>query len=176
MTIPPTPQIVYRPAVLADAEQCAKVYNEGWIYAFTRTKLISDDITKKVAEGRLAGLQSTIPLHGGIDKTGRMRIRAVKRTGCCSWISLELLNMYIDTNFHGRGIGPNMVKEGIRLLGWTEKDGKMFCRVLERNYRAVKFYEKMGGRVVNSEVTTKYSDFEQALLTMGWDSVLDVKC
>ncbi|KAJ3278005.1 hypothetical protein HDU79_001939, partial [Rhizoclosmatium sp. JEL0117] len=165
MTIPPTPQIVYRPAVLADAEQCAKVYNEGWIYAFTRTRLISDDITKKVAEGRLAGLQSTIPLHGGIDKSGSILMVADvdgQVVGVCGLgpsrepdavpgYPLELLNMYIDTNFHGRGIGPNMVKEGIRLLGWTEKDGKMFCRVLERNYRAVKFYEKMGGRVVNSE-------------------------
>ncbi|KAJ3278962.1 hypothetical protein HDU79_001063 [Rhizoclosmatium sp. JEL0117] len=75
--------------------------------------------------------------------------------------------MYIDTNFHGRGIGPNMVKEGIRLLGWTEKDGKMFCRVLERNYRAVKFYEKMGGcfeKMTNAQaaITIHYRPATQA--------------
>ncbi|ORY43979.1 hypothetical protein BCR33DRAFT_766167 [Rhizoclosmatium globosum] len=69
--------IHYRPATQADAEQCARVYNEGWILAFSESGLISQDIIKRANDTRLETLQRTLPTNGGPDATGSILIVAV---------------------------------------------------------------------------------------------------
>ncbi|KAJ3076141.1 hypothetical protein HDU98_005560 [Podochytrium sp. JEL0797] len=139
---------------------------------------------------QLSLLEHDLSPNGGLDSTGSVVICAIacvdgleKIVGICAMgpnrelavlpdFPLELQSMYIEPQFQGRGIGRQLMREAIRTLGWTRESGKIMCRVLEGNRKAVEFYErKLGGKVVRKERTTRYGGVEASLWTMGWDSI-----
>ncbi|KAJ3343686.1 hypothetical protein HDU83_005552 [Entophlyctis luteolus] len=182
----------FRPARPEDAEQCAKVYNDGWILAFGPSSgLLPPEYIQATNDARLGRLRSAIPATGGIDATGAVLVVAVyvpdnRIVGVCAMgpsrepdalpaFPLELHSLYIAAEFHGRALGHGMVREAVRVLGWTRDSGAIFVRVFEKNPRAVAFYRKIGGAVVRREITRNYGGVERDLLTIAWESVLHLR-
>ncbi|KAJ3016089.1 UNVERIFIED_CONTAM: hypothetical protein HDU68_012437 [Siphonaria sp. JEL0065] len=184
--------ISYRPVIPSDAEQVAQIYNNGWNFAFREKGLMTAEFIDRANEGRLAGLQARIPESGSgiMNETGTRLVVAVATEsgvdqviGACTvgptreptevpGFPLELQSLYIDSNFHGRGIGNGLVKAGIQLIGWSESSGKMFVRVFEKNERAIAFYtRKLGGKLYRLESSAKFGGLEQRVAVIVWDNV-----
>jgi diamine N-acetyltransferase len=64
---------------------------------------------------------------------------------------IELLRLYVDQPFLGRGIAQSLMETG---LDWSKQQGfqTMFLGVWEHNYRAQKFYAKYGFEKVGEHV------------------------
>ena len=61
---------------------------------------------------------------------------------------LYLEDLYITPEHRGKGIGQEVLKELARLA--VERDcGRMEWTVLDWNERAIEFYEKLGGEILN---------------------------
>ena len=67
---------------------------------------------------------------------------------------VEVIKLYVDTFFQGRGIGAERLEFAI------EKFGVNCLWVLEKNEKAIRFYEKHGFRMIGGKVfeegTTEY--------------------
>ena len=71
-------------------------------------------------------------------------------------IDSEIIAIYVDYDKSGKGIGRKLVEYVMTDLKNKQKN-KMIIWCLEKNKNARKFYEKMGGKLINDE---KY--FEKA--------------
>ena len=59
----------------------------------------------------------------------------------------ELVSLYIKPNEIGKGIGTNLLKETAKeLLSKGKKNMILWC--LSENVDAIKFYEKLGGKII----------------------------
>ena len=59
-------------------------------------------------------------------------------------------NLHVNTTYHRSGIGKLLIKEVARIGLETGHGSEFYCWVLEQNFEARKFYEKMGA--INKEV------------------------
>ena len=71
-------------------------------------------------------------------------------------IDSEIIAIYVDCDNLGKGIGRKLVEYAMKDLKAKNKT-KMIIWCLEKNENARKFYEKMGGKLVNDE---KYFETE----------------
>ena len=71
-------------------------------------------------------------------------------------IDSEIIALYVDCDKLGRGVGRKLVEYVINDLKIKNKS-KMIIWCLEKNKNARKFYEKIGGRLIDDE---KYFEIE----------------
>ncbi|KAJ3018316.1 UNVERIFIED_CONTAM: hypothetical protein HDU68_011221 [Siphonaria sp. JEL0065] len=180
-----------RRAILADAPGMAAVHVKSWNETMRPLKVYSDDHVDAVNSRRLQQYTDRLTASDkGLDPnrthiagtatdpiTGQSTIIGLCVMGKSCLMEaypdypLELCALYLDSSFHGTGAAQKMIAEGIRVLGWSQSSGKMLCEALEANGRACRFYEKIGGRLIGREITTKYGGFAVPMVTFGWDSV-----
>ncbi|KAI9349213.1 hypothetical protein BDR26DRAFT_930856 [Obelidium mucronatum] len=178
-----------RKAHLSDAAAIAAVHIKSWNESMRPLKVYSDAHIDMVNARRLAqykeGLRSvengesdrlyvvaTAVTAEGVSKVIGICIMGTSRLmEAYPDYPLELMALYLGSEYYGSGAATKMIEEGIRLLGWTKESGKMLCEALEVNERAVKFYKKIGGAIIGREVTTKYGGFAVPMVTFGWDQV-----
>ena len=65
------------------------------------------------------------------------------------WANLELMRIYLDNGWHGRGLAQALLKEVVRAARTLGGDS-IWLGVWERNGRAIAFYEKSGFRRVGA--------------------------
>lgn len=76
---------------------------------------------------------------------------------------IELQRLYVKKDFHGQGIAGELMSECFAVA--IEKKYKtMWLGVWEHNFRAQKFYEKLGFRLVGSHVFQLGSDAQTDLI------------
>ena len=75
---------------------------------------------------------------------------------------IELLLLYVDSKWHGKGIGPALMEHAL-LLAKEEKCQTLWLGVWEHNIRAQKFYLKYGFQTVGTH-----------LFRVGTDDQLDL--
>lgn len=62
----------------------------------------------------------------------------------------ELVSLYIKSTETGRGIGSNLLKETAKLL-YNKGKSNMIIWCLTNNFPAIKFYEDLGGKIVDQK-------------------------
>jgi ribosomal protein S18 acetylase RimI-like enzyme len=93
---------------------------------------------------------------------GFMRLRVTDEVAHFLGTStIELQRLYVDKNFHGRGVGAAMMKEALRLARDKRYDW-MWLGVWERNFKAQEFYAKWG-----------FERFSEHIFQMGDDPQTD---
>jgi GNAT superfamily N-acetyltransferase len=75
---------------------------------------------------------------------------------------VELLRLYVDSKWHGKGIGPALMKSCIDLAG-SEGYQTMWLGVWERNFKAQAFYKKY-----------LFSEVGKHIFTLGNDEQIDL--
>lgn len=65
-------------------------------------------------------------------------------------ISGEIMKMYVDKSVYGSGIASELIKENIKFL--NNKYDDIYVVAYSENYRAIKFYEKHGFRIIGNYI------------------------
>ncbi|KAI8614572.1 acyl-CoA N-acyltransferase [Chytriomyces sp. MP71] len=196
MTASLRPQFTVRAATKHDVSVCARVYNQGWIDAFWDSGLLPSTFIESVNAGRDAELRAMLPdqansaADNGVLIMAAFLVQPDGSEGEAVGViglgpsrelkdfpdhALELHSLYIDKRMYGCGVPQAMLREGIRVLGWTRESGQMLVCVFEANTRAMAFYRKIGAKDVWIGLTSKYAGVERMLAVLGWESVEDVK-
>ncbi|KAG9410824.1 hypothetical protein AC1031_018848 [Aphanomyces cochlioides] len=179
----------FRAARREDADDIARVHSLGWEQAFA--EILPADFIDSVNSRRQEQYSKLLESPNPSDQSAL--VVAVHRdtasnvmesiAGCCTIrknqskcdtvqhaFGFELACVYVLAAHHGTGASKKLLRAGMELMAMQPSD-TMFCKVFEKNSRAVRFYEKMGATPVGREVTTEYSVEPEAILIMGWSSV-----
>ena len=171
MTLPTT---TIRPATLDDAQAIARIQVETWRSSYRG--VIADDVLDTMSEVERRSHWSEIlqrPEHatfvaeveghgivgfanGGPERDGREDYRG------------ELCGLYVLPDWHGQGIGRQLVATFTRWLMDSGFDTMLVWTLADNPYR--RFYERLGGKLVAEK---KNEIGEQKLLEVafGWDDV-----
>ena len=81
----------------------------------------------------------------------------------------EIIGLYLLEHYQGMGIGKRLMKVGAEAL---HKAGlrSMIIWVLDKNERAIGFYEHLGGRKIGTKDTT-IGGCMHTVIGYGWDSI-----
>lgn len=77
--------------------------------------------------------------------------------------AIELQRLYVKKDFHGQGIARELMNECFDIAA-RKKYRTMWLGVWEHNFRAQKFYEKLGFRLIGSHVFQLGSDAQTDLV------------
>jgi ribosomal protein S18 acetylase RimI-like enzyme len=75
--------------------------------------------------------------------------------------TIELQRLYVDTKFHGHGVGAAMMRDALQFAGRIGVDW-IWLGVWERNFRAQEFYKRWG-----------FERFSEHIFRMGDDPQTD---
>lgn len=141
--------ILYRPAIPADAKKLSILYKQVYIQTYG-TEGVSDEfanfITIQFAIERLEHIIQTNPgtiivatYKGNLVGVAEIEMDKHSHTG--DIIAPELNKLYILEWFCGIGIGRSLMQEA-EAFARSKGAKEMWLWVLESNHRAVSFYEK----------------------------------
>lgn len=77
--------------------------------------------------------------------------------------SSEIVRLYADQRWHGRGLGAALMRACIE-TGREHGDDRLWLGVWEHNARAIAFYEKHGFRVIGEQPFTLGADRQRDLV------------
>jgi ribosomal protein S18 acetylase RimI-like enzyme len=162
-----------RKAVLSDVDGIAKVHVDCW--KTTYAGIIPDVYINQITYEKRAELWERVIPNGNVfvAEDGHGGIIGFadgdrERTGNYEEYKGEMYSIYILKSYQGQGIGKRLIKEVAHSL--VEQDiHSMLVWVLKDN-PSCHFYEKMGGKVVDS-VTVDFSGKELAELAYGWQDI-----
>jgi L-amino acid N-acyltransferase YncA len=166
-----------RKAVLLDVDGIAKVHVDCW--KTTYAGIIPNDYISKLTYEKRAKLWERIIPNGNVfvaeDDNGQIIGFAdggSERTGDYKEFKGEMYSIYILKSYQGRGIGKRLIKAVVNEL--LKQDlNSMIVWVLKDN-NSCNFYEKMGGKVVDSK-TVDFSGKELIELAYGWKDINSLK-
>lgn len=158
-----------RKAVLLDVDGITKVHVDCW--TTTYAGIIPNDYIIKLTYEKRAKLWERIILNGNVfvaeDDNGQIigfSDGGSERTGDYKEFKGEMYSIYILKSYQGRGIGKRLIKAVVNEL--LKQDlNSMIVWVLKDNI-SCNFYEKMGGKVVDSK-TVDFSGKELIELAYG---------
>ncbi len=79
-------------------------------------------------------------------------------------------NLHVVTQYQGLGLGRSLMREAARWVASHEPDSSLYLHVLDKNEAAIVFYERIGGRFLQTyEMTTPWG-----LKTMIRDYIWDL--
>lgn len=159
-----------RKAALSDTKGIAKVHVDCWVTTYSN--IIPNDYMSKLNYEKREKLWERIIPNGNVfvaeDNNGRIIGFAdggKERTGEYDYYKGEMYSIYILKSYQGLGIGKRLIKALVNefikqelksMIVWVLKDND------SRN-----FYEKMGGKVVDSK-TIDFSGTDLIELAYGW--------
>lgn len=145
---------VIRKNKLEDQGQMAKIKIDGWRTAYD--KIVSSKYLKKLDYDK-----QTQRYISSFDEYKDLVLVAVKNDEVLGYSCFdkegnekydsELVSLYIKQEFKGKGIGTSLFRETIKeLLSQGKKNMIIWC--FTENTNAIKFYEDLGGRLVETKM------------------------
>lgn len=147
--------ITIREADITDAAEIAALHTNSWriYYRGIWTDLYLDnDLLKE----RLIYWKNKLQ-HPANNQKVRVALHNNVIVGFACWLIGDdpidgtlLDNLHVSSVYRGDGIGKLLLKEAALIGLETDYEKRFYCWVLEQNFQARRFYEKMGG--INKEV------------------------
>ncbi len=176
-------ETVLRKALTSDAETLAALHTESWRSAY-RGILSDDYLDGTIFDERKSYWQKSLIAP----EPDRRFILIAEREGeAVAFVSVYLdeepdygallHNLHVRPHLKGQGLGKLLMSEAAR---WTiaQNVKQMYLWVFEANIEARKFYEALGGRVVEEKLESVAGNVERNLLRYVWQdshSLLVVK-
>jgi len=147
-------QITYRAAGAADAATIAAIHTQSWRDAYAGI-LDPDFLAGPIEDDRLELWTAALgnPPQGMLVETAVEEGRGLVGFICAhrnadprwgSWID----NLHVSPDMRGRKIGEALLRRAVELLREQKAEGGLFLWVFEANTAGLRFYERLGGRVV----------------------------
>lgn len=142
---------IIRKNELKDQEQMAHIKIDGWKNAYDKiiaSKYLNSLDYEKQTERYIASFDEykdlVLVAVRDDEVLGYSCFHFEDKSGNCD---CELVSLYIKPNEIGKGIGTNLLKETVKeLLSKGKKNMILWC--LSENVDAIKFYEKLGGKII----------------------------
>ncbi len=135
-------------ATVADASSIARIQNDSWLATYPN---VSMGITREDLMGYLGNIDArAFRWEGRIEKSDpNVRISVLRNgdriIGFCSVTKMSNVGhidaLYLDPEFSGKGMGGEVLQEGLRWLG---NERPVELEVASYNARAIRFYEHFG--------------------------------
>lgn len=162
-----------RKAVLPDVEAIAKVHVDSW--KTTYANIVPNEYINNLTYEKRADLWEQIIPNGQVfvaeDEEGQIVAFAnggQERTGDYKEYAGEIYAIYILQGFQKQGLGEQLIKAVVADL-LKQNIYSMLVWVLKDN-NSRNFYEKMGGKVVDSE-TVDFDGKNLIELAYGWEDI-----
>lgn len=146
-------EYIIRKNELKDQEQMAKIKVDGWQSAYD--KIVSSRYLKKLdyqtqAERYIRSFEEYKDLVLVADKDSEILGYACFNLNKNDKYDSELVSLYIKPSEIGKGIGTSLFKETAKeLLEHNKKNMIVWC--FKENKKAIKFYEKLGGKNIETK-------------------------
>jgi ribosomal protein S18 acetylase RimI-like enzyme len=172
--------ITIRSAVEADAAEIAAIHTASWRDAYAGI-LAADFLNGDIDANRLdlwSRRLGECPLSQLVDvacdPTGAMMAFACSfREADARWGSL-VDNLHVLPRFRGRGVGEKLLQNMVAQLAARDSDSGLHLWVFEANVAALRFYERLGGRVVEKKTSEIPAAGGKAVLRVHWPALSQV--
>jgi ribosomal protein S18 acetylase RimI-like enzyme len=167
--------MLIRDATEKDVPAIAELHAESWRSAY-RGVLSDDYLEKDVHRDRLAVWQerfsnasqgSMFVIVAEMASTFLGGFACVFPEKDAIWGSF-LDNLHVSPQLTGQGIGRKLLAESAGRLVRLGSSAGLYLWVIEQNYRARRFYEKAGAKVVDSAVNTMPDNRRVVALRCYW--------
>ena len=151
--------ITYRDATPQDALLIGRIHATSWQEHY-RGICTDDYLDNKVVEDRskawserFASANEDLHVRLAIGENG------VVMGFVCTFLNdhkeygAYLDNLHVVTKYQGFGLGKALMKEAAMWVASKEPDSSIYLHVLEKNKAAIVFYERIGGRLVDTYET-----------------------
>lgn len=141
-------EVIVRPTRPGDGRGIAHVQHEGWLHAYPNAEygVTREHVLRRNMEGeeRVAKQEQRILECGDVKQSWVAECDG----GIVGWCVAanhedrnELVSLYVLPNFHGQGVGHQLIEAA---LAWLGGEKEIFLHVVSYNSRAIRFYEKHG--------------------------------
>jgi GNAT superfamily N-acetyltransferase len=169
-----------RQAVTSDAETIAALHSESWRSAY-RGILSDEYLDKVIFDERKNYWQGSL----NTPNPERRYVLVAEQVGeTVAFVSVFLdeepaygallHNLHVRPNLKGQGLGKLLMNEAAE---WTllQNVKQMHLWVFEANNEARKFYEVLGGKVVEEKVMSVVGNVERKVLRYFWNDLVKMK-
>ena len=152
---------IIRKNELKDQEQMAKIKVEGWQSAYD--KIVSSRYLKKLnykaqTERYIQSFDEYKDLVLVADKNDEILGYSCFDLKEQGKYDSELVSLYVKNTEIGKGIGTSLFKETVKeLLEQNKKNMIVWC--FKENVNAIKFYEKLGGKNIETKIVRIDEDY-----------------
>jgi ribosomal protein S18 acetylase RimI-like enzyme len=169
--------ITIRSATEADAADIAAIHTASWRDAYAG--ILADDFLNGDIEGNRLALwsrrfkdQSAAQLVDvALDQAGTMMGFACSYAGFDErWGSL-VDNLHMLPRFRGQGIGEALLRRAVAQLTAGGADEGLHLWVFEANVAGLRFYERLGGRIVEKRTSEIPAAGGKAVLRVHWPAL-----
>jgi len=146
---------VIRAARESDADPIAKLHAESWrtsARGIMSDRYLNDDVyddRRQVWRNRLSDPDSGYLTLVAVQRDGLHGFICFRLDGDDSWGTL-LDNLHVDPELCGRGMGESLMRVGVSQVEQLRPGRPLHLLVFEANPRAQRFYERLGGRRVET--------------------------
>jgi GNAT superfamily N-acetyltransferase len=161
-------------AVVEDADEIAALHIESWRSAY-RGLLPDDFLAGQVVQDRVELWRRRMPAP---EPHRRLVLKAVSAGAlvgfACVLLDAEpgwgalLDNLHVKPALKGQGIGRRLFQEARTWVNITVPGQPMHLTVIEGNLDARRFYERLGGAVVERKIVEVVPGTELAVLRYSW--------
>jgi len=171
------PELNLRPATAADAPALAALHTASWRDAYASI-LDPAFLAGPIEADRLAVWQGRLcdPTADQIVLVAETQDRDVVGFICAfrdadpQWGSL-IDNLHTAPSMRGQGVGANLLREAASRLADSGANGGLHLWVFEANTAGLRFYERLGGRVVGKTTDRMAAAPGQASLRVHWPTL-----
>lgn len=151
----PGDDFIIRLNELKDQEQMVKIKVEGWKNTYDKivaSRYLKSLNVKKQLERYIASYNEYKDLVLVADKDGEiLGYSCFDKKGRTYKYDSELVSLYIKNDYHNKGVGTSLFQATVNLLK-EEKRKNMIIWCLKENDNAIKFYERMGCKNVETKI------------------------
>ena len=166
--------ISLRPAQLADAAEIANIHVASWRDAYASI-LDPEFLSGPVEDDRLTIWTSRLqtPPPNQIVQLAESEAGQIVGFICAycdhdeQWGTL-IDNLHVLPSMRGRRIGELLLNSLVEQLGQGVTRGSLYLRVFEANTSALRFYERLGGKVVGRDRSSTPAAGGKTILRVHW--------
>src|SRR5215475_5751966 len=171
--------VTIRSAVEGDAAAIAAIHTASWRDAYAgilAAEFLNGDIETNRLDlwsRRLGERPPSQLVDVACDPTGAMMAFACSfREADARWGSL-VDNLHVSPRFRGQGVGEKLLQNMVAQLAASDSDSGLHLWVFEANAAALRFYERLGGRVVEKTTSEIPAAGGKAVLRVHWPTLSD---
>ena len=172
--------VTIRSAVEGDAAAIAAIHTANWRDAYAgilAAEFLNGDIETNRFElwsRRLGERPPSQLVDVACNPTGAMMAFACSfREADARWGSL-VDNLHVLPRFRSRGVGEKLLQSMAAQLATSAPDAGLHLWVFEANVAALRFYERLGGRVVEKKTSEIPATGGNAVLRVHWPALSDL--